>query len=869
MKNRNQDSGMGISTRFTGITAAAYASLVVLLSLSIVLIVLPRFDALERGLHEESVQRVEEVASSLLSRLQGKVREWGFWDDAHAFVLSNDGDEVDQKFRSSNFTPASVEMLGAESARFYRMDGSVRAAQNKPGVTSEVDAFDAALTRDRVNALLAKLIAKKNQGGPDPKLGEVLLLNTASGPMSIAFSLVSNTAGTADPVGLLVFVKHIKADFIDDLSRLTKLNTSFESAPLEGLVESRDVTMLAGENLLGGAVVVRGSQRSWLAENGENSDTAGRFFLKDLDGNPLATVFFPLARDINDIGVRATQILVAGVVALLALCAFYLHASLARLVVRPIVFLAHEVRAIRDRGAKAGIETSAARVSVPAQRGEVTLLAGDINEMLVKIEERNKALNDISNNVTVGVVISDAQGHVLPGHTKHTLKLLDPHAKVRSLEGHKLSGLLFPDSRRGQENFDALYEQVFEDLVPEDITLSMLPERTSLDGRILSLKGSGLRDNASALAGVLWTIVDITEQVQAEETNRLNASLLRILKRTEPFRAFVEASRASFAALGKIFAAPSQSVEDEREARRTLHTLKGNFGVFGLSELSTATHQVEEARTLTSLSIEPLLAKFEEGIESIQRIVGVSVVAEGSREVNVPHDELASTLSRCARATSPEEARAMVVKCLERALQPSFAQYIEPLSESTKAIAQRYGKKIQVHVEGGDTKAPTHIISKIADALTHALRNSVHHSLESTAARVALQKSEQGEIRVNFSVQEFPLGAENLQVMIDDDGRGFDIELIRAKAIKQNLVTAERARNLSEDEIIAQTFLDGFSTAAQVNDIAGRGVGMSAIQQIVEELGGTVIAQNRPGAPGSRLHITLPLWRAVAQGGAA
>jgi len=882
MTNSTLKVGIGISKRFTFTIATAYGSLIALLSLLAAVIVLPRFATLERERHDRNVQRVEEVAIDILTRPSGKVKDWSNWDDAHSFVLATDGNEQDAKFRTVNFFPDNLDYMGVDSIRFAFLDGRLRASLDKKDSDADKSALDSVLTEARMASFIKGLQAKKDAGDETAGTPEVRIVNTTTGPVYISYALVNTSSGTVPPSGLVIFAKRLTPEFATMLSRLSKLNATLETAEPTDIVASRPVKLLSDGNLVESARIVTGAKPTWpvqakaidepsndkkidaaapvavKSDSKETSDTAGRLSLRDLDGKIVATVFFPLSRGISGIGAQATLVLVAGVFVLLLACAMFLRASLARSVVRPITSLASEVRAIRSDDKTEEVRSSP-RVEVPAQRGEVTLLATDINDLLATIEERNKALSDISKNVTVGVLISDAHGHVLGGHTHHALALLTPGTKASTLQGGTFSQLLFPHAPREKENFDALYEQVFEDLVPEDITLSMLPERIPLGDSTLALSGAGLRDAKSALVGILWTIVDITEQVEAERQNRMNAALLRILRRTEPFRAFVGASRAAFAALRGLYGPTPMSEDDERELRRALHTLKGNFGVYGLSELADRVHIIEESQSVTLEQVEALDARFESDLEEIRRTVGISFDDDGGSDVALSSDELSQAQAASAEWKSLEAARLTVTQFLTRALQPRFGDHIEPLRESTVSIAARYGKKINIHFVGSETKVPAHMLTKVVDSLTHALRNSVHHGIEAPSARKSAGKSDEGEISIRFEIVAGGDGGERLNVTIDDDGRGFDVEALRAKAVGSGLLAADRARALSDAEAIELVFEDGLSTAAQVNDIAGRGVGMSAIRKEMVKMGGRVVAERRSDSPGSRIRFEVPL----------
>lgn len=173
-------------------------------------------------------------------------------------------------------------------------------------------------------------------------------------------------------------------------------------------------------------------------------------------------------------------------------------------------------------------------------------------------------------------------------------------------------------------------------------------------------------------------------------------------------------------------------------------------------------------------------------------------------------------------------------------------------------LGAKLDKRIRLEVEGADTELDKSVIEQLGDPLTHLIRNSVDHGIEMPAARVAAGKSEEGVI----TLRAFHEGG-NVVIEVCDDGKGLDVARIRAKAIQQGLVREDQT--LSEQEIHQLIFAPGFSTAAVVSDVSGRGVGMDVVKRNVESLNGTIAVHSAPGA-GSRIRIRLPLTLAILDG---
>ena len=173
-------------------------------------------------------------------------------------------------------------------------------------------------------------------------------------------------------------------------------------------------------------------------------------------------------------------------------------------------------------------------------------------------------------------------------------------------------------------------------------------------------------------------------------------------------------------------------------------------------------------------------------------------------------------------------------------------------------LSAELGKEIDLVTEGAETELDKTVIDRIGDPLVHLIRNSCDHGIESPAERVAAGKPARGQVRLSA----YYSGA-NVFVEIHDDGKGLDASAIRAKAAKNGLI--EQDAKMSEKELWNLIFLPGFSTAAKVSNLSGRGVGMDVVKSAVEALRGTVEIESRPHG-GTTMRLKLPLTLAIIDG---
>jgi two-component system chemotaxis sensor kinase CheA len=172
-------------------------------------------------------------------------------------------------------------------------------------------------------------------------------------------------------------------------------------------------------------------------------------------------------------------------------------------------------------------------------------------------------------------------------------------------------------------------------------------------------------------------------------------------------------------------------------------------------------------------------------------------------------------------------------------------------------LAVQFGKQVRIEMEGSETELDKTIIEAIKDPLTHIIRNSVDHGIELPAQRTANGKPAEGRL----TLRAFHEGGQ-VNIEIADDGAGLNLERLKQKAVERGLVSSEQAARMSEREMTNLIFLPGFSTAAQVTNVSGRGVGMDVVKTNIEKIGGTVDVHSDSGQ-GTTLKIKIPLTLAI------
>ncbi|MDN4985990.1 chemotaxis protein CheA, partial [Bradyrhizobium sp. WYCCWR 13022] len=181
----------------------------------------------------------------------------------------------------------------------------------------------------------------------------------------------------------------------------------------------------------------------------------------------------------------------------------------------------------------------------------------------------------------------------------------------------------------------------------------------------------------------------------------------------------------------------------------------------------------------------------------------------------------------------------------------------QKLPRIVRDLSSELGKQIELEMHGADTELDRQVLDLIKDPLTHMVRNSADHGLETPAERLASGKGEQGTIRLSAYHE-----GGHIIICIADNGRGLNTEKIKAKALSSGLVTEAELEKMSEAQIHKFIFAPGFSTAAAITSVSGRGVGMDVVRTNIDQIGGTIDIKSVAGE-GSSVTIKIPLTLAI------
>lgn len=243
-------------------------------------------------------------------------------------------------------------------------------------------------------------------------------------------------------------------------------------------------------------------------------------------------------------------------------------------------------------------------------------------------------------------------------------------------------------------------------------------------------------------------------------------------------------------------------------------------------------------------------------LDTLLNLVGELVINKTRLEqIGLSHHlvDLTETIEQMDRVTTDLQAVVMKVRMVP------VGQVFNRFPRMVRDLSRELNKEVNLIIQGEETELDRTVIDEIGDPLVHLLRNAIDHGVESPAEREAKGKNPVGEIRLIARHE-----GNNVIIMVEDDGAGVNPEIVRQKALEKGIVTQAEAEKMDAAEAVRLLFMPGFSTAKEVTDVSGRGVGMDAVKTKIESLGGMVDVETKVNE-GSKFTIRLPLTLAIIQ----
>ncbi len=493
-----------------------------------------------------------------------------------------------------------------------------------------------------------------------------------------------------------------------------------------------------------------------------------------------------------------------------------------------------------------------------------SLLEKKVEERTIELREANRLQKTILDSLGQGILVFDKNGVCLPIFSKICLRMLQGEPTGQPIE--KILGFAGSEAEGFTQWREAVFDQLldFEDMVP------LAPSRlTNANGLELHFDYYPMQDANHQLQGVVVVATDKTREVaalkKAEEERLLVGKVTQVARNRDAFRLFVSEATRLLSGL------QSSGDLDLEDITRRLHTLKGGSASFSLMAIADACHELEnnvkimnapESRDqLNSLLAEKsreVLTLLDAAIHDLAELLGPSVADLDNQTIELASEQVkawAQGLFDASRDAKWEGVRHVAGQLWREATEKPVGPTVLHLSASLKGLAASMGKHLEAFdVVGADTKVSAEKMQGLFASLVHAFRNCIYHGLETTDDRVKAGKSAGGRVFAKFT-KSVSLDHPSLRIEIGDDGRGVDPARIRKKLRDIGLVDLAAK---GDHEVIQAILRDDFSTSTEINLVAGRGVGLSAIAAEVVKLGGKIEVMSELGR-GMSLVIEVPV----------
>ncbi len=376
------------------------------------------------------------------------------------------------------------------------------------------------------------------------------------------------------------------------------------------------------------------------------------------------------------------------------------------------------------------------------------------------------------------------------------------------------------------------WEQVLDGFMPLELTLDQLVSEIEVDGQHFRLGYQPIGSDEEDFDKMLIVISDVTADIERARLQEKQQEVMQIFERVmRDKNGFLEFYEEACDLIEKI---TSRSVSNLTVVKRMLHTLKGNAMIFGINTIAAHCHQIEDAvidsgTVPDERQLHALSGRWTELREDLEMLLG----ERAGRNIEIDDEEYAGILRDLVNG-APRETLAR--RIADWRLEPTKRR-LDRIAEQAQRIANRLNKgEIALEVEDNDLRLAPERWAPFWSSFVHVVRNAVDHGLESADERERSGKPARGLLRVATRME-----TDTFVISLTDDGRGIDWNRVAERARAAGLPIAG-ARSLE-----AALFQDGVTTASEVTEFSGRGVGMAAVKSACTARGGEIRVHSAPG----------------------
>ena len=443
-----------------------------------------------------------------------------------------------------------------------------------------------------------------------------------------------------------------------------------------------------------------------------------------------------------------------------------------------------------------------------------------------ELDERNRAMRLVLDNVDEGLVSIDAQGAVQPEYSAAFSRWFGTPPT-----GTEITTFFASIDEGFAETFELAWDQMREGLLPIDLCVSQAPSTLRHDGKTFEVTYQPLLSSGETVDGLLLVIGDVTAELERRRLETEQRETLNVLDRIVGDRVgFMEFYHEAVDLLASIADPPPNGSET---VKRALHTLKGNCMIFGVQTIADLCHRIESYVVREERPPEP--HHIDELREAWRRLEQRLHALVSDRDHGRIEIEPAQFNELLRAAVVKEEHRRIAQMVADLRLEPTAAR-LRRVAAQAERIARRMNKSgVEIQIDDSQLRLEPVRWSSFWSAFIHVIRNAIDHGLEPAALREANGKGANGSLELRTHVED-----SHFVISLRDDGRGIDWERVRERAAELGLPHATR------QELVDALFSEGLSTAAEVTEHSGRGVGLAAVREACVARNGSVTVDSKP-----------------------
>ena len=372
-------------------------------------------------------------------------------------------------------------------------------------------------------------------------------------------------------------------------------------------------------------------------------------------------------------------------------------------------------------------------------RDEVASLSSSFNKLLGEIEDNHEKLKDYSKNLEEKVEERTATIKMILDNVKSGFCLIDKKLVVEDgftisckdiVGDHFKSGEKLPDllemSQRDKEHFEVCLDQVFEDFMPESVTLSQSPNSVRLGDKTIGLSASIIRNKENEAEKLLYTINDVSELKEAQLTNERNQSLLKILQQKDAFLTFLVDAKQMLNDGKELL---QGEVNNDSQVRIFLHTIKGNCAAIGLTEVAGLVHHIEDKEKICLKDINTVENAIRDFVRKNEVLdYDFDNLKEPDIKVSVSQlNRLREAIKQCSEVSAIKK---QIGKWLNEVRMLPASAVFATVGDLVERVSQRLSKPVIFEFKGKDVMVDPEQLSGVVQTLPHVIRNCIDHGLE-------------------------------------------------------------------------------------------------------------------------------------------